>query len=56
MAPDADTGEEVDLGVPFEVAWSDIANILFCDIARRDMAGGNKIAKPLRGVRVNFVV
>lgn len=56
MAPDADPGEEVALGVAPEVVGSNIANIPFVHVARRDVPGSDQVAQPLRGIRIVLVV
>jgi hypothetical protein len=56
MAPNADTGKEVALGETAQVAWVDIFNTSFINIARRDVPGFNQVAQPLGGRRVNLVV
>jgi hypothetical protein len=56
VAPDADSSEEVTLGISAQVVRSDILNAPFVYIAGRDMPGFYKVAQPLRGVWVNLVV
>jgi hypothetical protein len=54
--PSSDAGKEVALGVAFEVIGTDINDAPFINITWCDMAGGNQVAKPLRGEWVNLVV
>jgi len=54
--PDADTGEEVALGVRAEVIGVHVLYGSFVDVARRDVPGGNQVAEPLGGVGVVLVV
>lgn len=56
MAPPADAGEEMALVIAFEVVGVDIHDAPFVNVAWRDMAGGDKVAQPLRGVRIELVV
>jgi hypothetical protein len=42
--PDADTGEEVALGVRAEVIGVYVLDRAFVDVARRDVAGGDQVA------------
>jgi len=56
VGPNADTGEEVALGVRLEVIRVHILDRSFIYVARRDMARVNEVAEPLRGVWVDFVV
>lgn len=56
VRPDADTGEEMALGVGLEVAGVYILYVSFIYVAWRDMAGGNEIAQPSGCVRLDFVV
>jgi hypothetical protein len=55
-APSADAGEEMALGIAFEIIRSDINNGPFIDIARGNMPSGNQVAQPLSRIRINFVV
>lgn len=54
--PNADTGEEVALGVGLEIIGVYVLDRAFIDIARRDVPGGDEVAQPLGGVGVVFVV
>jgi hypothetical protein len=56
MAPNADAGEEVALGETAQVAWVDIFNTPFVNIAGRNVASINQVAQPLGGCWVDFVV
>ncbi len=56
VAPDADAGEEVALGIALEVVGSDIVDAPFIHVTGRDVLGGDQVPQPLRGVRINFVV
>ena len=56
MTPHADAGEEVALSVAFEIIWSDILDAPFVNITGREVACGNQVAQPLRGVGVDLVV
>ena len=56
IGPTADTCEEVALDIALEVVGLDIDNAPFIDIARRDTAGGDQVAQPLRGVGIELVV
>jgi hypothetical protein len=56
MAPNANTGKKVALGETAQVAWVDIFNTPFVNIAGRDVPGINQVAQPLGGSRVNLVV
>lgn len=56
VGPSADAGEEMALGVGLEVIWVNILDRSFVNVAWRDVACGNQIADPLRGVWVDFVV
>jgi hypothetical protein len=52
----ADAGEEVVLGVPEQVDRVDIRDAPFIHVARRNAAGGDEVAQPLRSLRVELVV
>jgi hypothetical protein len=54
--PDTDSGEEMALRESGKVAWSDIFDTPLVYFARRNVAGGNQISKPLCGVGVELVV
>jgi hypothetical protein len=54
--PSADAGEEMCLGVAFEVIGLYVLDAALVHVARRDMPCGNEIAEPLRGVGVDLVV
>ncbi|MCY1300997.1 hypothetical protein D9M70_505860 [compost metagenome] len=54
--PCADTGEEMALGVRAEVIGVHVLDRSFIYVAWRDVAGGNQVAEPLRGIGLNFVV
>ena len=56
MGPDANAGEEMALREAAQVAGEDIFDTPFIHIARRNVAGFNQVAQPLRGCRVDFVV
>jgi hypothetical protein len=56
QAPDTYSREEVTLCVSFQLRWSDILNAPLIDVTRCDMSCSNKIAEPLRSVKVNLVV
>ena len=56
VGPNADAGEEVALGVRLEVIRVNILDRAFVNVAWRNVARGNQIAEPLRGVWVDFVV
>lgn len=56
VGPDTDASEEVALRVPSEVVGFDILDAPFVHVARRNVAGGNQVPQPLRGVGVNLVV
>jgi hypothetical protein len=56
MGPDADTGEEVALGVAVEVRSSHVPNGSFIDISVSDQFIGDQVAQPLRGVGVYLVI
>jgi hypothetical protein len=56
VGPNADAGEEMALGVGLEVIRMNILDRAFVYVARRDVASGNEVAEPLRGVWVDLVV
>ena len=56
VGPDADTGEEVALGVAVEVRSSHVPNGSFIDISVSDQFIGDQVAQPLRGVGVYLVI
>lgn len=56
MRPDADSGEEVTLGVAFEIGGVDIFDAPFVNIAGGNEIRFNEFAKPGGGERVVFVV
>ena len=55
-APAADAGEEVDLGVWFEVIRGKVTNIAGVDHAGRDVPALDQIAQPLCGIRVDLII
>jgi hypothetical protein len=56
VAPDPNAGEEVALGVPLEFVGGDVTDVPLIDIARRDVARGDQVAKPGRAELVDLVV
>ncbi len=56
MGPHADAGEEVALRVSGEVRRLDVDDRTLVDVARRDMAGCDEVAEPLRGIGIDLVV
>jgi hypothetical protein len=56
MAPSADAGEEMALGVSVEVRCPHVNDAALVNIAVGDMSSGNEVAKPLGGVRIDFIV
>jgi hypothetical protein len=56
VCPSADAGEEVTLRVRFEVIGAHLEDRSRVDVARRNAAEFDQIAKPLRGMRVDLVV
>jgi hypothetical protein len=54
--PSANSCEEMALRESAQVFGSNINDAPGVDFAWRDMAGGDQVAQPLRGVRVDFVV
>lgn len=54
--PDADTCEEMALRKASQFAGVDILDTPFIHDARRNQAGLDQVAQPLRGIRVDFVV
>lgn len=54
--PYADSGEKVALSVWAEVVRSNIPDVSLVDVARRNVAGGDQVAQPLRGVWLDLVV
>jgi len=55
-APSTDAGEEVALSKSMKVIWLDIDNAPLVNFARRDVAGGDQVAQPLRRVGVKLVI
>src|SRR5690606_12082955 len=56
VGPSCDAGKEMTLHVSAQVVGSDILDAPFVYVAWRDAAGGDQVADPLRGVRVDLVV
>lgn len=56
IAPDPDACKEVALSVSHKVGWPYILDAPFVHVARRDVAGGDQVAQPCRGLRVDLVV
>lgn len=56
VAPDADASEEVALTVAFKVICSDILDAPFVHVTGRDVACGDQVPQPLRGIGVDLVV
>lgn len=56
VAPDPDAGEEVALLVSHKLVWPYILDAPFVDVAGRDVARGDQVAQPCRGLRVVLVV
>jgi hypothetical protein len=56
VAPDPDPGEEVALGVSPEVVGPNKSNVSLIYVAWRDVARGDEVPQPLRGVWVDLVV
>jgi hypothetical protein len=56
VAPDADPGEEVALGVTTKVIGFHVLDAAVVDIAWRDVSGLDKLAQPRRRERVKLVV
>lgn len=56
MAPDANACEEMTLGVPGQVIWSDVTDGPLIDVPRRDVARGDEVSQPLRGVGVDLII
>jgi hypothetical protein len=56
VAPSSDSGEEVTLGVSCKIAWLDIFNGPFINIARGNMVRRNQVAKPSSDEWIDFVV
>lgn len=56
VGPYADAGEEMALGVPSKIAWSDIGNAPFIHVTGRDVPGRDQIPQPLGSMRIHFVV
>ena len=55
-APASDPGEEVALRVACEVIGCHVLDIARVHVARRDVAGRDQVAEPLRGIRLVLVV
>lgn len=56
VAPDSDAGEEMALCVSGKIVCSDILDAPFVHVAGRNVAGGDKVPQPLRGVGVDLVI
>lgn len=56
VAPDSDAREKMTLRISGEVAGVNVADVALIYVARRNVAGRDEIAQPLRGVGVDFVV
>jgi hypothetical protein len=56
VGPTADAGEEVALPVGAEIAWKNQSYIPVIDISRRQQAGSDQIAQPLRAVGIVVVI
>lgn len=56
VGPDSDPREEVTLGEPPEVGWSDVIYAPLVDFAGSDVAGGDQVAQPLGGEGIDLVV
>ena len=48
VAPHADAGEEVALGVSHKVIWDDILDASFIHVSRRDVALADELSEPCR--------
>jgi hypothetical protein len=56
MRPDTDASEKVALREAVQVSRSDIFNTSLINFSRCDVAGGDQVAQPLRGKRIDLVV
>lgn len=56
MRPSTDAGEEMALDIPSDVVGPHIGDRSLVNVASWDVSGGDKIAKPLRGIGVNLIV
>jgi hypothetical protein len=56
VSPSAEAGEEVTLREPLEILWFDIYDASFVNDAERDVPVEHQVAKPLRAVRIDFVI
>jgi hypothetical protein len=56
VAPDANSSEEVALGVFLKFSWFDVTYVPFVNHTRRNVASINQIAQPLRSELVNLVI
>jgi len=56
VGPNGNASEEVGLDMGSNVSRLKLADAARLDLARRDVTGGNEVADPLRGVRVDLVV
>jgi hypothetical protein len=54
--PASDAREEVNLGVPHKVIWTDIYDAPLVHVAGRKVAGGDQVPQPTGGERVDLVV
>ena len=55
-APSADAGEEVALRVPAQIIGTHVDDGALVNVSGRDVPGGDEVAEPLRGIRVDLVV
>src|SRR5690606_25562977 len=56
VAPSADAGEEMALGVAPEVVGLNKSNVSLIHVPWRDVSRRNQVPEPLRGVGIDFVV
>jgi hypothetical protein len=56
IGPDSNPGEKVALGVSNKLAWLDIRNAPFVNIAGGNVPGSNQIPQPLCGIGVDLVI
>jgi hypothetical protein len=56
VGPPADAGKEMALRIAPEIAGSHVDDASLVDIAWRDVSGGDEVAEPLGGIRVDLVV
>ena len=56
IGPPSNAGEEMGLGIVPEVVGSHVDDASLVNISGGDMSGGNEIAEPLSGIRVDFIV